>query len=86
VRPDDSRVAVAFPESAVFSSFRPLVTAAQRPALEELSAATAQAIDMLKSACPKDLPSTPTGRLAAMESRLQVMLAAVQTMRPALDD
>ncbi len=60
-------------------------TDAQRPALEELSAATAQAIDMLKSACPKDLPSTPTGRLAAMESRLQVMLAAVQTMRPALE-
>src|SRR5262247_2663897 len=28
---------------------------------------------MLKAGCPKDLPSIPTGRLAAMESRLQVM-------------
>src|SRR5262245_47978950 len=37
---------------------------------------------MLKAGCPKDLPSIPTGRLAAMESRLQVMLAAV---RPALE-
>src|SRR5499427_1154642 len=58
-------------------------TDAQRPALEELRAASAKAIDMLKSGCPKDLPSIPTGRLAAMESRLQVMLAAVQTVRPA---
>src|SRR6516162_5391177 len=60
-------------------------TDAQRPALEELRAASAKAIDMLKSGCPRDLPSIPTGRLAAMESRLQVMLAAVQTVRPALE-
>src|SRR5205807_4296294 len=60
-------------------------TDAQRPALDELRAASAKAIDMLKSGCPKDLPSIPTGRLAAMESRLQVMLAAVQTVRPALE-
>jgi hypothetical protein len=60
-------------------------TAAQRPALDELQAASAKAIEMLKSGCPKDLPSIPTGRLAAMESRLQVMLAAVQTVRPALE-
>jgi LTXXQ motif family protein len=60
-------------------------TDAQRPAFEELRAASAKAIDMLKSGCPKDLPSIPTGRLAAMESRLQVMLAAVQTVRPALE-
>jgi histone H3/H4 len=59
-------------------------TDAQRPALDELRAASAKAIDMLKAGCPKDLPSIPTGRLAALESRLQVMLAAVQTVRPAL--
>jgi hemolysin III len=50
-------------------------TAAQRPALDELRAASAKAIDMLKAGCPNDLPSIPTGRLGAMESRLQVMLA-----------
>jgi CRISPR/Cas system endoribonuclease Cas6 (RAMP superfamily) len=60
-------------------------TDAQRPALDELRAASAKAIEMLRSGCPKDLPSIPTGRLAAMESRLQVMLAAVQTVRPALE-
>jgi hypothetical protein len=58
---------------------------AQRSMLDELRTASAKAIDMLKSGCPKDLPSIPTGRLAAMESRLQVMLAAVQTVRPALE-
>jgi hypothetical protein len=60
-------------------------TDAQRSALDELRAANARAVDILKAGCPKDLPSTPTGRLTAMESRLQVMLQAVQTVRPALD-
>ena len=60
-------------------------TDAQRSALDELRAASAKAIEMLQSGCPQDLPSIPTGRLAAMESRLQVMLAAVQTVRPALE-
>ena len=60
-------------------------TDAQRPALDDLKAASAKAIEILKSACPKDLPSIPTGRLAAVESRLQVMLLSVQTVRPALE-
>jgi hypothetical protein len=60
-------------------------TDAQRQALDELRAASAKAIEILQSGCPKDLPSIPTGRLSAMESRLQVMLAAVQTVRPALE-
>src|SRR5262245_5845517 len=60
-------------------------TDAQRPALDELRAASAKAIEMLQSECPTDLPSIPTGRLAAMENRLQVMLAAVQIMRPVLE-
>jgi hypothetical protein len=58
---------------------------AQRAALDELKAATAKSIEILKGACPKDLPSIPTGRLSAMESRLQVMLQAVQTVRPPLE-
>jgi hypothetical protein len=58
---------------------------AQRAALEELKGATAKSIDILKAACPNDLPSIPTGRMAAMESRLQVMLQAVETVRPPLD-
>jgi hypothetical protein len=60
-------------------------TEAQRAMLDELKAATAKSIDILKAACPNDLPSVPSGRLNAMEGRLQVMLQAVQTVRPPLD-
>jgi len=60
-------------------------TEAQRPALDELRAASQKAIDILKAGCPKDLPSTPTGRLSAMESRVKAMLQAVQTVRPPLE-
>jgi len=60
-------------------------TDAQRALLDELKVANAKAMGILRGACPNDLPSIPTGRLAAMENRLQVMLAAVQTVRPALD-
>ena len=60
-------------------------TEAQRPALDELRAASQKAMDILKAGCPKDLPSTPTGRLASMENRLKVMLEAVQTVRPPIE-
>jgi hypothetical protein len=80
---DDAAQLTAWPIERISEVVQP--TDAQRPALDELSAASAKAIDMLKAGCPKDLPSIPTGRLAAMESRLQVMLAAVQTVRPALE-
>jgi hypothetical protein len=58
---------------------------AQRAALDELRTATAAALDILKAACPTDLPSTPIGRLDAMQKRLDAMLQAVRTVRPALD-
>jgi hypothetical protein len=60
-------------------------TESQRAALDELKSASAQAIDLLKSACPNDLPSIPTGRLAAMQARLEAMLTAVKTVHPALE-
>src|SRR5215468_8165900 len=60
-------------------------TEAERPALDELRAASQKAMDILKADCPKDLPSTPTGRLTSMEIRLKVMLEAVQTVRPPLE-
>jgi LTXXQ motif family protein len=80
---DDAAQLTDWPIERISEVVQP--TDAQRPALDELRAASAKAIDMLKSGCPRDLPSIPTGRLAAMESRLQVMLAAVQTVRPALE-
>jgi hypothetical protein len=58
---------------------------AQRAALDELKDATAKALDILKAACPTALPSTPTGRIEAMRKRLEPMLQAVRTVRPALE-
>ncbi|MBV8323658.1 MAG: Spy/CpxP family protein refolding chaperone [Hyphomicrobiales bacterium] len=58
---------------------------AQRAALDELKDATAKALDILKTACPTALPSTPTGRIEAMHQRLEAMLQAVRTVRPALE-
>jgi hypothetical protein len=80
---DDAAQLADWPIERISEVVQP--TDAQRPALEELRVASAKAIDMLKAGCPKDLPSIPTGRLAAMQSRLQVMLAAVQIVRPALE-
>ena len=53
--------------------------------LDNLKAATVKAVQILQAACPTELPSTATGRLAAMRLRVDAMLQAVQTVRPALD-
>jgi hypothetical protein len=58
---------------------------AQRAALDDLKGAIVKAVDVLQSACPTDVPTTPLGRLQAMHDRLDAMLLAVQTVRPALD-
>ena len=58
---------------------------AQRAVLDELKDATAQALDILKAACPTALPNTPTGRIAAMRQRLEAMLQAVRTVRPVVE-
>jgi hypothetical protein len=57
----------------------------QQDLLDDLKAATVKAVDIMQQACPTDLSSTPTGRLAAMRSRVDAMLRAVEVIRPALD-
>jgi hypothetical protein len=56
----------------------------QQAALNELKDATAKAVNALQSACPDDLPSTPTGRLAAMRNRIGTMLLALSIVQPPL--
>jgi hypothetical protein len=58
---------------------------AQQAALDGLKDAGSKALDLLQSACPEDLASTPTGRLAAMRKRIEVMLQALASVKPALD-
>ena len=57
----------------------------QQSALNDVKDATSKALDVLQGACPTDLPSTPTGRLAAMRNRVEVMLQAVGIVRPAIE-
>jgi len=61
-------------------------TDAQRASLTALQDAAAKAADILKSSCPPADARTPPARLAAVETRLDVMLQAIGTVRPALDN
>jgi hypothetical protein len=58
----------------------------QEKALDTLEDATQKAVSILQAACPEDTPLTPPGRLEAMEARLQAMIDAANTVKPALDD
>jgi len=60
-------------------------TEAQRTALADLRAASAKAAEALKAACPRDLPQTSAQRMAFMEKRMEAMLEAIKTVRPAFE-
>ena len=60
-------------------------TGAQQDGLKQLQDATGKAVSLLQAACPEDTPLTPPGRLTAMEKRLQAMIDAANTVKPALD-
>jgi hypothetical protein len=59
---------------------------AQRAKLVALQSAASQASDTIKAACPSEMPATPPERLTAAGNRLNAMLRAVETVRPALAD
>jgi LTXXQ motif family protein len=58
---------------------------AQRAALDDLAKATLKAAQDIKAACPTQAPSTGPGRLAAMQMRIEAMIAAVATVQPPLE-
>lgn len=60
-------------------------TEAQQAALKELRTVSTKAAESLAAACPADWPKTASERLAAVEKRMEAMLAAVKTVRPAFD-
>src|SRR5262249_58828626 len=59
-------------------------TLAQRASLDELQDASIKAGERLKSECPAYQTLTPTGRVEAMEKRLEATLATVKTIQPPL--
>ncbi len=75
---------MAWPTDRIDSAVRP--NDAQHGKLDALQSALSQAGDTIKAACPTEVPATPPGRFAAVGKRLQAMLQAVDTVRPALAD
>jgi hypothetical protein len=60
-------------------------TDAQRTALETLRTASTKAAETVAAACPKEFPANASARMEAMEKRMESMLAAIKTVRPAFD-
>jgi hypothetical protein len=60
-------------------------TADQEAALDDLSAASTQASDVIKSSCPSSVPLTPIGRLDAAGQRLDATIKAIQLVRSPLE-
>jgi LTXXQ motif family protein len=61
------------------------LTDAQRAALDDLAAASAKAAQNIKAACPADVALTAPSRLAAMQQRIEAMIAAVDIVQPPLE-
>jgi hypothetical protein len=58
---------------------------AQQKKLDEYKTASAKAAETMRSNCPTDWPVTPSARLEFMEKRMEAMLQAIKTVRPAFD-
>jgi hypothetical protein len=57
----------------------------QRAALDDLANASVKAAQNIKVAYPTDIALTAPSRLAAMQQRIEAMIAAVQTAQPPLE-
>jgi LTXXQ motif family protein len=79
---DDSKVSAGWPIDRIEQGVSP--TAEQRAALDEFADATIQAAQMIKDACPIDVVFTPSGRLEAMQKRIEGMVQAVTMVGPPL--
>ena len=60
-------------------------TGDQEAVLDDLSAASTRASDVIKSSCPSSVPLTPIGRLDAAEQRLDATIKAIQVVRSPLE-
>jgi len=58
---------------------------AQRAALDGLRTASTKAAETIAAACPREFPVSASARMELMEKRLDAMLTAVKTVRPAFD-
>ena len=82
--PDVKPGLVDLPLAEIEETLKP--NESQRAALDRLRQATTSAAGQLQAACPGAIPLTPSGRLEAMEKRLDTMVQAAKTLQPALSD
>jgi hypothetical protein len=80
---DDSRDIAGLPIDRIQQAIAP--NDAQRAALDDLANASVKAAQGIKAACPTQISLTAPARLAAMQQRIEAMIAAVGTVQPPLD-
>jgi LTXXQ motif family protein len=80
---EDSRDIAGLPVDKFQQAIQP--DDAQRVTLDDLANASVKAAQDIKAACPSEIALTAPGRLAAMQSRIEAMTAAVATVQPALE-
>ncbi len=80
---EDSRDIAGLPIDQFQQAIKP--TAEQSAALDDLANASLKAAQDIKAACPTDIALTAPNRLAAMQKRIEAMIAAVQTVQPPLE-
>ena len=59
-------------------------TQQQQDAFDKLKAASTEAANQLQASCPTQMPQTPMDRFDALGKRLDAMVEAIKTVRPAL--
>jgi hypothetical protein len=79
---NDSREIAGLPIDQIQQVIQP--DDAQRAALDELANASVKAAKEIKDACPTQIALTAPDRLAAMQQRIEAMISAVDTVRPAM--
>ena len=80
---DDSRDIAGLPIDQIQQAIQP--NDVQRAALDDLANASVKAAQFIKAACPTQISSTAPARLAAMQQRIEAMIAAVHAVQPPLD-
>jgi hypothetical protein len=79
---EDSREIAGLPIDQIQQALQ--LNEAQRAALDDLANASVKAAQEIRAACPTQIALTAPARLAAMQLRIEAMIAAVETVQPAL--
>jgi hypothetical protein len=81
---DDASELASLPIERVGQAIQP--SDDQRAALDALASASVEAAQTIHSACPTEVASTPSGRLAAMQQRLEAMKSAIARVRTPFEE